>query len=99
LVAQVSGAEEKGIGMIAGTFNALTKAADFSAAAKNEIVEENPDGNGKEAPPAKDKPLEQLPPVSKFNSDFHFNIQVHLPSNGTEETYLAIFNALRRSLG
>jgi hypothetical protein len=34
----------------------------------------------------------------KFRSEFHYNIQVHLPSNGTEETYLNIFNALRKAL-
>ena len=29
--------------------------------------------------------------------EFHYNIHVHLPSNGTEETYLNIFNAIRKS--
>jgi hypothetical protein len=28
--------------------------------------------------------------------EFHYNIQVHLPSNGTEETYMNIFNAIRK---
>ncbi len=97
LVAQVSGAEEAGIKLIAGTFNALGKAADF-AAIKNVPTEAQAESSGKEPPSAKDRPLDQHSPALKFSPDFHFNIQVHLPSNGTEETYLAIFNALRRSL-
>jgi len=38
-------------------------------------------------------------PLPKFNPEFKVNIEIHLPSNGTEETYLAIFNALRTALG
>jgi hypothetical protein len=37
-----------------------------------------------------------IPPTG-LRTDFHFNIQVHLPANGTEDTYLNIFNALRRT--
>ena len=29
--------------------------------------------------------------------EFHYNIQIHLPSNATEEVYLSIFNALRKT--
>ena len=31
-----------------------------------------------------------------FEPQFHYNIQVQLPANGTEETYLNIFAALRK---
>jgi hypothetical protein len=31
-----------------------------------------------------------------FTPQFHYNIQVQLPANGTEETYLNIFSALRK---
>jgi len=34
---------------------------------------------------------------TSLRPDFHFNIQIHLPANGTEDTYLNIFNALRRT--
>ena len=34
--------------------------------------------------------------VKGLRTEFHYNIQVHLPANGTEEVYLNIFNALRR---
>lgn len=102
LVAQVSGTEEAMTKLIAWTFGALTKLADFS---------ENPDGekaqpieNGAkdelkvDAPPASSPTPLPLQHVPKFHPEFRFNIEVHLPSNGTEETYLNIFNALRKAL-
>ena len=86
--------------LIFGTFNALTKLADLSeveeSATKIEKASDETDTDGaKQPPPEKTSPT-ALP---KFNPEFRFNIEIHLPSNGTEETYLAIFNALRRSLG
>jgi len=104
LIAQVSGTEETMTRLITGTFNALGKSADFKAitsAADDPSEsdegksEENANTNKKE-----DKlPKESEKSQSKFNPDFRFNIEIHLPSNGTEETYLAIFSALRKSLG
>jgi hypothetical protein len=98
LIAQVSGAEEGMAKLINGTFNALIKLADFSKS--KQIVdgesapqEDEPDDKERE------KEEEDRPLKPKFNPEFRFNIEVHLPSNGTEETYLAIFNALRKSLG
>jgi hypothetical protein len=90
LVAQVTGSEKNIVGQIAYTFNAIAKSADFSqTAAKPD--EKKPDEKGGTTPP-----VPPLPP-SGLRTDFHFNIQVHLPANGTEETYLNIFNALRRT--
>lgn len=101
LIAQVSGADDTMTKFINGTFNALIKSADFTSAAPLELAENTNNGanaNGKERVPEKPEQTTQ-PPVARFNPDFRFNIEVHLPSNGTEETYLAIFNALRKSLG
>jgi hypothetical protein len=102
VIAQVSGAEDKMTGLITWTFNALVKAADFTPVAQPEPTDEVANGasqNGREPAPAEKPPQSNQPPLSKFSPDFRFNIEVHLPSNGTEETYLAIFNALRRALG
>ena len=86
LISQVTGSEKGIVGQIAYTFNALAKNADFSKPAKSK---QPPDpAHGKEPPPSSPTAL---------RTDFHFNIQVHLPANGTEETYLNIFNALRRT--
>ena len=100
LVAQVSGTEEQMTRVIAGTFNALTKLADFNTLA----AEPEGEGNG-ESEESKPEPtgtfqsaVQDVPPPAKFHPEFRFNIEVHLPSNGTEETYLNIFNALRKAL-
>jgi Family of unknown function (DUF5343) len=90
LIAQVTGSEKNIVGNIAYTFNAVAKVADFSQTAAKPDPKK-PDENGRVTP--------SVPPVpsSGVRTDFHFNIQVHLPANGTEETYLNIFNALRRT--
>jgi hypothetical protein len=101
MVAQVSGAEESMTNFITYTFSALAKAADFSQAGPIKADEnKNNDGDdNNEDSGASGEPPEKLPPMPKFSPDFRFNIEIRLPSNGTEETYLAIFNALRKSLG
>ena len=84
LIAQVAGTDEDMTARIGATFTALTKVADLSIPvqktaaqdADNESKEELEDdqGGGRAA-----KPL---------RPEFHYNIQVHLPSNATEEIYL-----------
>ncbi len=98
LVAQVSGTEEAMTKIIAMTFASLAKLADFNDA-DQEDGSCNSEQKGGEADlpaalPAANPPL----PASSFVPEFRFNIEVHLPSNGTEETYLNIFTALRRAL-
>lgn len=99
LIAQVSGAEESLIKFIVGTFQNLVKLADFTES-ENGTDEEK--ANPKDMPKEEDgdeESGENRRKRSDFRPDFKFNIEIHLPSNGTEETYLAIFNALRKSLG
>jgi hypothetical protein len=91
LIAQVTGGDKNVVAQIAYTFNAIAKSADFSQTAAKPDGKK-PDEKGGEAIP----PVPPAPP-SGLRTDFHFNIQVHLPANGTEETYLNIFNALRRT--
>ena len=95
LVAQVSGTEEAMTNLIAGTFRALVALADFSDQSSTESTDDN-------SSPDTSPPLPQVAisgaQTAKFHREFRFNIEVHLPSNGTEETYLNIFNALRKAL-
>lgn len=65
---------------IAGTFSALAKCADFSARVPSNDPAPREKVNG-----APDK-LGETPalPPKQLRSEFHFNIQIHLPSNGTE---------------
>ena len=89
LISQVTGADKDMVDRIAGTFSAIAKHSNFAA----------------QTPQSKDpikKTLEKIEDndddVRKvgLRPDFHYNIQIHLPGNGTEETYLNIFNAVRR---
>ena len=96
-IAQVTGAEEGVVRAITGTFNALVKIADFTGEKKepsDEIDEDEGDGDDVARLVERKKPQ-----GGSFSPSFRFNVEVHLPSNGTEETYLAIFNALRKALG
>ena len=97
LISQVAGADEAMTTRIAATFTNLVKLADFSAPSKTskeeeqppaeETPEEVPGGGGR---PGGDRHAKSLRP------EFHYNIQIHLPANGTEDTYLNIFNAMRK---
>ncbi len=94
LVAQVAGTDDDMTGRIASTFTALAKLGDF----KSEVGRPAKS----KADPNSDKPAEEegngtLKGPQGLRAEFHYNIQVHLPSNGTEETYLNIFNAIRKT--
>jgi hypothetical protein len=93
LIAQVAGTDSGVTSKIAGTFRALVKNADFAAAqdvGANEPPEE-PDTN---TSPTADK---IIPNFAALHPEFHYNIQIHLPANASEETYLNIFNSLRKA--
>jgi hypothetical protein len=96
LVSQVSGADQKIAASIAYTFNAIAKNADFNAvgeiADEHDVEEER--SKIKSTPDERKAGSQDKAPL---RPDFHFNIQIHLPANGTEETYLNIFAALRRT--
>jgi hypothetical protein len=106
LVAQVAGTEQETTRRIVSTFQALTGLADFTAEDDTEVKGDEVDGENEEEVPEKKialkkaaQPVPHIDPVSgsPLRPEFHYNIQVHLPSNATEETYLAIFNSLRRA--
>ncbi len=86
-IAQVAGSDGGMTNKILGTFNALAKSADFSA-----------DGTGGGGTQQKHDDDEKKDTSTKtgLRPEFHYNFQIHLPTNGTEETYLNIFNALRK---
>jgi hypothetical protein len=78
---------------IANTFAAIAKIGDFTGTLKKgdqkkdtEIAEDHGDGDSS----ASRKP-------KGLRTEFHYNIQVVLPSNATEDVYLKIFNAIRKT--
>jgi len=98
LVAQVSGADTGTTSKIVGTFKSLLKLADFES--ENQLADdEESQGNDKGNEPIDIK--SQIGSLGSVGGDnmrpeFHYNFQIHLPSNGSEETYANIFNAIRK---
>jgi len=99
LIAQVAGTDEEMTKRIAYSFSALAKLGDFSSqlppdarqtSRQEKVVEEEDDTT--EMPGKK----VQKQDGKGLRPEFHYNLQIHLPANGTEETYLNIFNALRK---
>ena len=89
LVAQIAGSDDNMTSKIVGTFNALKAHGDFNAAAPPVETETEDTDQEPDEPPQKKR-------KDGFEPEFHYNIQVQLPANGTEETYLNIFSALRK---
>jgi len=94
LVAQVAGTDDAMTARIVATFSALCRLGDFATSpVENAKDEEDEDADVSDVDQVDRKPRGVAP---KLSTQFHYNIQVHLPSNGTEEVYLNIFNALRK---
>ncbi|MGE8941389.1 DUF5343 domain-containing protein [Leptospira interrogans] len=94
LVAQIAGTDDDMTSRIANTFLALAKIGNFER--KQAATEEVKEGKGVELPP-KEGEQERLHSLKGFRPEFNYDIHIHLPSNGNEETYLHIFNALRKT--
>jgi hypothetical protein len=91
LVAQVAGSDDNMTTKIVGTFKALCAAGDFSAQPEAGPAKAKP-----KADEGDDRETAENALKKGLRPDFHYNIQIHLPANGTEETYISIFNALRK---
>ena len=93
LVSQVAGTDAEMSARIANTFVSLTKQADFKADLGGEQQDKNKNKNEEDLRGDENGTGR----VKGLRTEFHYNIQVQLPSNGTEETYLNIFNAIRKT--
>jgi hypothetical protein len=101
LISQVAGTDDDITGRIAGTFSSLAKLGTFEGqpTPTAEAVDVENKSEVKDATPDTDSGSQarDRAPQRGLRTEFHYNIQVHLPSNGTEEIYLNIFNALRKT--
>jgi hypothetical protein len=100
LVAQVAGTDSGTTTKILGTFKALVAAADFES---DSLLKDETDvvaAQEKKIDKEKEQEEASFPNTGRgfqgMRPEFHYNIQVHLPSNGSEETYMNIFNAIRK---
>lgn len=102
LISQVAGTDEEMTKRIAYTFTALVKSGDFKASgsAKAAAAAAAIDASDEEVEEESDfvdiKIKNPRQPSSGLRTEFHYNLQIHLPANGSEETYLNIFNSLRK---
>ena len=101
LVAQVAGTDEDMTARIANTFAAIAKLGKF-AGGTSEDTDKNKDKNkDKERDRESDGEDADHTAASRkikgLRAEFQYNIQVVLPSNATEEVYLNIFNAIRKT--
>lgn len=110
LVAQVAGSDDGMTARISQTLQALMRCADFTGLG---VAKPNGSNGAGEADVSEEHLDEEVPDRSAaaqrgganrgtsgmrgLKPEFHYNIQVHLPNNATEEVYLNIFNALRKS--
>ena len=76
---------------IANTFAALAKLGDFKATGNT------PDSNDGDEEEETGTDTFVKGKVKGLRTEFQYNIQVQLPTSGTEETYLNIFNAIRKT--
>jgi Family of unknown function (DUF5343) len=88
LIAQVAGSDANTTTRILGTLTSLIKLADFDGQA-NITPPTPPKSEDEDQPP-------ETPPAPGLRPEFVYSLQIHLPANGSEETYLNIFNALRK---
>ncbi|WP_174949047.1 DUF5343 domain-containing protein [Burkholderia lata] len=95
LISQVAGSDTGVTSKIQGTYSSLVKLADFSSNTPVHPEASDPplrDGSGEFQGAAAERASSP-----RLRPEFHYNIQIHLPANAVEETYLNIFNALRKS--
>lgn len=93
LVAQVAGTDDDMTNRIVATLSGLIKKADFSSEYSPKST-----GSSVDIDSRMEEEASKLPPGTKpMRPEFHYNIQIHLPNNATEDVYLNIFNALRKT--
>ena len=96
LISQVAGTDEEMTKRIAYTFSSLAKLGDFKSPLRNSSLEDA-DSEPDEAIDVIDPKATGAKATSAgLRTEFHYNLQIHLPANGSEETYLNIFNSLRK---
>jgi Family of unknown function (DUF5343) len=99
-ISRITGKDAATVARYASTFRALANSADFKASS---------------APKAEPKILVEQPPVSPIppppstlsnpsqsehrQTEFHYNIQIHLPATNDVAIYNAIFRSLKENLG
>ncbi|MCK1403590.1 DUF5343 domain-containing protein [Bradyrhizobium sp. 4] len=97
LVAQVAGSDDDMTSRISATFSALVNQGDFEGESVTKVVENEKAQEDADAEDEAQGNGGRRAAPKGLRTEFQYVIQVQLPSNGTEETYLNIFNAIRKT--
>jgi ribosomal protein L12E/L44/L45/RPP1/RPP2 len=101
LIAQIAGTDDEMTARIANTFSALVRTADFKAPSiaapkeKEQSEKDKEEESGNSDSDSDDNKNRRR--GGGLRPEFQYVLQIQLPSNGTEETYLNIFNAIRKT--
>jgi len=96
-ISRVTGKDDESVKRYYATFKTLASLAKFEPRPTR-----TPAAGEEEAPPPDDgarQRAEPLTPPARGRSDFHYNIQIHLPVTTDISVYNAIFRSLRENLG
>ena len=89
-ISRVTGKDADGVNRIYNTFKTLCSLADFNQPVSFDSTHEPLEN----ADPITAEP----PPIAIKPSEFHYNIQIHLPATNDISVYNAIFKSLRENL-
>ncbi len=90
-ISRVTGKDADGVGRIYNTFKTLCGIADFSQTVPTATPAKEEKGLDDPAP------IDSAP-VALRPSEFHYNIQIHLPATNDISVYNAIFKSLKENL-
>lgn len=89
-ISRVTGKDSDAVGRMYNTFKTLCGLADFSQTTTSTSEKEEVDN-------LSSAPVESMTPAFK-PSEFHYNIQIHLPATNDISVYNAIFKSLKDNL-
>lgn len=97
-ISRITGKDAATVARYASTFRALANLADFKTqtAPKAEPVKVV-EANASQSPPP--STTHMPPPGGQRPTEFHYNIQIHLPATNDVAIYNAIFRSLKENLG
>jgi hypothetical protein len=97
-MSRVTGKDDESVKRYYATFKTLASLSNFEARpTKEKKIDRKPDENDKDEQKTQNLRKEQREPGSR-RTDYHYNIQIHLPTTTDVTVYNAIFKSLREHL-
>jgi hypothetical protein len=97
-VARVTGKDEESIKRYYATFKTLASLAKFDPKPSRALVDFDKAGNGEASELTRQQTKDDHEALRR-RSEYHYNIQIHLPATTDVTVYNAIFKSLKEHLG